>query len=60
MIQNMVQAISLERDIKAFEIEKEAVKMMPNYKENFDQARDGERWTQINEEFLNSFVEMLK
>jgi hypothetical protein len=60
IIDNMVQAITLDRNIQTMEIEKEFSGLLPNYKENLSLVSKSEKWSQINEEFLNSFVEMLK
>jgi hypothetical protein len=58
----MIKAIVLERNLKLIEINKqtEIMKKIPDYKENVHLFHQNDKWTQINEEFLNSFVEMLK
>jgi hypothetical protein len=58
----MIKAIVLERNIKLIEISKqtEILKKLPDFKENVYLFHRNDKWSQINEEFLNSFVELLK
>ena len=43
----------LEKDL-------EILNKSPDFKPDLNLFNDNEKWTEINEEFLNSFVEMLK
>ena len=56
----MVQSIGLERNLKLLEIEKENSSNFPDFKENVNNINDCDKWRSVNEEFLNSLVEMLK
>lgn len=58
----MIKAIILERNIKLIEISKrtEYLKKIPEFRENVYLIHENEKWSEINEQFLNSFVEMLK
>ena len=62
IIDNMIQAIKLERNIKLIDIDREIedVGKCEDLKEKLRMLNGNETWRQINEEFLNSFVEMLK
>ena len=60
IIQTMVQSIISDRDLKLKELEKDISTRNLIVRPNINYLNERENLAQINEEFLNSFVEMLK
>jgi hypothetical protein len=60
VIQTMVQSIISDRDLKLKELEKDISTINLIVRPNINYLNERENLAQINEEFLNSFVEMLK
>ena len=56
----MVQSIISDRDLKLKELEKDISTRNLIVRPNINYLNERENLAQINEEFLNSFVEMLK
>ena len=58
----MIKSIVLERNLKLLEISKqvENLRKSIDLRENLYLFNQNDKCTEINEDFLNSFVEMLK
>lgn len=58
----MIKSIVLERNLKLIEIGRQVERLRKtiDLRENLHLFNQNDKWTEINEDFLNSFVEMLK